>query len=96
MYMCMFIYVYIYIGICICMYIYIYDVCLYMHVNIHIYIYICMYIYADDRLPSSEMQRFCVSRDQSRLVTVHVTLHMKLMGWGGVGWGMLTFVGTCT
>ena len=32
------------------------------------------------RLSSSEMQRFC-----SCLVTVHVTLHMKLMGWGGVG-----------
>ena len=31
------------------------------------------------------MQRFCVSRGQSCLVTVHVTLHMKLMGWGGVG-----------
>ena len=38
-----------------------------------------------DRLPSSEMQSFWVSRDQSCLVTVHVTLHMKLMGWGGVG-----------
>ena len=25
-----------------------------------------------------------------------MTLHMKSMGWGGVGWGMLTFVGTCT
>ena len=34
------------------------------------------------RLSSSEMQRFC-----SCLVTIHVTLHMKLMGWGGVGWG---------
>ena len=29
------------------------------------------------------MQRFCVSRDQSCLVTVHVTLHG--VGWGGVG-----------
>ena len=32
------------------------------------------------RLSSSELQRFC-----SCLVTVHVTLHMKLMGRGGGG-----------
>ena len=59
---------------------------IYMYINTHIYIYIytCM---LTDRLPSSKMQRFWVSRDQSCFVTVHVTLHMKLVGRGGAGWG---------
>ena len=81
---------YIYINI-----IYIYYI--HMYINIHIiYIYIYIHVYKHthiytcmltDRLPSSKMQRFWVSRDQSCFVTVHVTLHMKLVGRGGAGWG---------
>ena len=87
--MCIYRYVCIYLCMYVCMHVFMYlciyvCMCVCMHGCMYVCMRVCMFMLTA-RLPSSEMQRFCVSRDQSCLVTVHVTLHMKLVGWGGVG-----------
>ena len=73
---------YMYVYVCICMYMYVYvSICIYMY----LYECICMYMYVYAYGPKTEVaKRFFFESD-----VLDATL---MMGWGGVGWGMLTFV----
>ena len=64
------------------MYMYVYvSICIYMY----LYECICMYMYVYAYGPKTEVaKRFFFESD-----VLDATL---MMGWGGVGWGMLTFV----
>ena len=59
---------------------------LYIYISIRMYVYVYVHVYAYGPKTEVAKRYFFVAE------VLDATL---MMGWGGVGWGMLTFVWTC-